>query len=122
MTEYRCVSCDKYPRGTTRAVRFDFQDGGPTFAETTTASEALELPLHFLDGVGSHNGRWWFNSSRNKTLHHWSGSGSISSYPWVAWGQSLSCWEDEDGPDLLWSLTEGTGDRVVFAVEQADYS
>lgn len=123
MTEYRCDdSCDNYPTGTTRAVRFDFQEGGPTFAGTTTASEALEVPLHFLNGAGSHNGRWWFNSSRHKTLSYWSGEGSLTTYPWVSWGQSLSYWEDADGPDLLWSLTEGEGFRAVFAVKQAGYS
>lgn len=122
MTEYRCEDCTEYPTGTTRAVRFDFEESGPTFAESTSASEALEVPLHYLNGVGSHNGRWWFNSSRHKTLSHWSGSGDLSTYPWVSWGQSLSYWEDEDGPDLLWSLTEGEGFRAVFAVKQGDYS
>ncbi|MGP9539627.1 hypothetical protein ACT3SP_16625 [Brachybacterium sp. AOP43-C2-M15] len=122
MTEYRCEDCEEYPTGTTRAVRFDFQEGGPTFADTTTASEALEVPLHYLNGVGSHNGRWWFNSSRHKTLDHWPGEGALTTYPWVSWGQSLSYWEDEDGPDLLWSLTEGEGFRAVFAVRQDGYS
>jgi hypothetical protein len=125
MTEYRCDGsgdCGSYPTGTTRAVRFDFQEGGPTFASSTTASEALEVPLHFLNGVGSHNGRWWFNSSRHKTLSYWAGEGALTTYPWVSWGQSLSYWEDADGPDLLWSLTEGKGFRAVFAVKQAGYS
>ena len=122
MTEYRCEDCTDYPMGTTRALRFDFQEGSPTFAASTTASEALEVPLHYLNGVGSHNGRWWFNSSRHKTLDHWPGTGELTTYPWVSWGQSLSYWEDEDGPDLLWSLTEGEGFRAVFAVEQGDYS
>ncbi len=118
MTEYRCEDCDDYPTGTTRAVRFGFQAGGPTFAGSTTASEALEVPLHYLNGVGSHNGRWWFNSSRHKTLSYWPGEGALTTYPWVSWGQSLSYWEDADGPDLLWSLTEGEGFRAVCAVKQ----
>lgn len=122
MTEYRCEDCDDYPTGTTRAVRFGFQAGGPTFAGSTTASEALEVPLHYLNGVGSHNGRWWFNSSRHKTLSYWPGQGALTTYPWVSWGQSLSYWEDADGPDLLWSLTEGEGFRAVFAVKQGGYS
>lgn len=122
MTEYRCEDCDDYPTGTTRAVRFGFQAGGPTFAGSTTASEALEVPLHYLNGVGSHNGRWWFNSSRHKTLSYWPGEGALTTYPWVSWGQSLSYWEDADGPDLLWSLTEGEGFRAVFAVKQSGYS
>ncbi|WP_226831950.1 hypothetical protein [Brachybacterium sp. FME24] len=122
MTEYRCVGCDTYPEGSTRAVRFPFADGGSRFAATTTATEALEVPVHYLNGVASHNGRWWFNDSHHKTLHHWSGSGAMTSYPWVSWGQSLSYWEDADGPDLLWCLKEKEGDRPVFAVKQGDYS
>lgn len=122
MTEYRCVGCDTYPEGTTRAVRFPFAPGKTTFAATTAASEALAVPLHYLNGVGSHNGRWWFNDSHNKTLSYWSGSGDLVSHPWVSWGESLSYWEDENGPDLLWCLREEEGDRPVFAVEQAKYS
>lgn len=123
MTEYRCVGCDgDYPEGPTRAVRFPLAKGGDRFAATTTATEALEVPVHYLNGVASHNGRWWFNDSHNKTLHHWSGSGAMTSYPWVSWGESLSYWEDADGPDLLWCLTEKQGDRPVLAVKQGDYS
>lgn len=123
MTEYRCVDCDgDYPEGPTRAVRFPFAEGKHTFAGTTTATEALDVPLHYLNGVASHNGRWWFNDSHNKTLHHWSGSGAMTSKPWVSWGESLSYWEDADGPDLLWCLKEEKGDRPVFAVKQGDYS
>ncbi|MFC0673384.1 hypothetical protein [Brachybacterium hainanense] len=121
-TEYRCDSCPQYPGGTTRAVRFPFAPGTDTFAARTAATEALEVPLQNLNGVGSHNRRWWFNDSRRKTLHHWTGKGAMSSYAWVSWGQSLSYWEDPDGPDLLWSLREEVGDRTVFAVKQADYS
>ena len=36
------------------------------------------MPLHFLNGVGSHNGRWWFYSSRHKTLSYWSGEGALT--------------------------------------------
>lgn len=124
MTEYRCADCDNYPGGPTRAVRFPFAAGGTTFAPTTTASEALEVPLHYLNGVASSGGRWWFNqtNSTQKTLHSWPGDGEMVSFPWVTWGESLSYWPDENGPDLLWSLREGVGDRPVFAVEQADYS
>ncbi|MGP5036239.1 hypothetical protein ACTXKE_15065 [Brachybacterium alimentarium] len=46
----------------------------------------------------------------------------MTSYPWVSWGESLSYWEDADGPDLLWCLKENEGDRPVFAVKQGDYS
>lgn len=124
MTEYRCPDCADYPNGTTRAVRFPFEAGETTFAEHTTASEALEVPLHYLNGVASYDGRWWFSqtNSTQKTLHSWPGSGQMASFPWVTWGESLSYWQDENGPDLLWSLREGVGDRPVFAVEQADYS
>ena len=124
MTEYRCADCDNYPGGPTRAVRFPFEPGGTTFAPSTTASEALEVPLHYLNGVASWGGRWWFNqtNSTQKTLHSWPGEGEMVSFPWVTWGESLSCWPDENGPDLLWSLREGVGDRPVFAVRQADYS
>lgn len=123
VTEYRVTEeGGQFPTGTTRAVRFPFAKDSTRFAEKTTATEALAVPLHFLNGVGSHNGRWWFNDSHNKRLHYWSGSGAMSDEPWVSWGESLSYWEDEDGPDLLWCLQEGVGNRTVFAVEQGDYS
>ncbi|GAA1487315.1 hypothetical protein [Brachybacterium sacelli] len=122
MTEYRCTDCD-YPGGTTRAVRFPFAPDSTRFAATTTATEAFEVPLHNLNGVGSYDGTWWFNSSNSthQTLYAWSGSGEMTSHDWVNWGESLSYWKDEDGPDLLWSLREETGDRPVFAVAASDY-
>ena len=36
-------------------------------------------------------------------------------------GESISYWEDDTNPDLLWTLQEGVGNRNVFAVEQAAY-
>lgn len=45
----------------------------------------------------------------------------MTSHPWVNWGESISYWPEEDGPDLLWSLREETGDRPVFAVGAEDY-
>ncbi|GAA1487316.1 hypothetical protein [Brachybacterium sacelli] len=122
MTEYRCTDCD-YPAGTTRAVRFPFAPGSTKFASTTTATEALEVPLHNLNGVASFDGTWWFNQSNstNRTLHAWSGSGEMTAHPWVNWGESLSYWQDPNGPDLLWSLREETGDQPVFAVGAEDY-
>ncbi|WP_446666308.1 hypothetical protein [Flexivirga sp. B27] len=123
MTEYKCptnVTC-KYPKGTTRAIRFPFASGSTKFAATTKASQALNTPFHYLNGVASHNGRWWFNDSHDQKLFYWGGSGSVSSYKWVKWGESLSYWEDATGPDELWSLQEGKGNRNVFAVKQASY-
>lgn len=124
MTEYRAAKeGESFPAGTTRAVRFPFAKDSTHFAKTTTASEALAVPIHYLNGVASHNGRWWFNSSRYKTLSYWPGSGPLHVHEeWVSYGESLSYWENEDGPDLLWSLQEGVGHRTVFAVEQADFA
>lgn len=73
MTEYKCPkgsNCN-YPKGTTRAVRFPFAKGSTKFAtgRRTYASQALNPHLHHLNGVGSHNGRWWFNNSHDKKLY-----------------------------------------------------
>jgi hypothetical protein len=72
MVEYTCASgCASYPNRAARAIRFPFASGATTFAATTTASEALQLPWYNLNGVASHNGRWWFNSSGAKKLYYW---------------------------------------------------
>jgi hypothetical protein len=124
MTEYTCSSgCTSYPNRAPRAVRFPFASGATTFAATTTASQALQLPWYKLNGVGSHNGRWWFNSSGDHRLYYWTPSAGSSSYGWVGGGESISYWEAPGSePDLLWSLQETRGHRNVFAVEQATYS
>lgn len=122
MTEYTCASgCTGYPNRAPRAVRFPFAPGATTFAPTTTASQALRLPWYRLNGVASHNGRWWFNSSGARRLYYWTPASGPHTYSWVSAGESLSYWEDPAGPDLLWSLQEGVGHRNVFAVEQASY-
>ncbi|GGB43600.1 hypothetical protein GCM10011492_38240 [Flexivirga endophytica] len=123
MTEYKCpttVTCN-YPKGTTRAIRFPFASGGAKFAAKTYANQALNTPFHYLNGVASHNGRWWFNDSHDKKLFYWGGSGAVSTYDWVSSGESISYWEDATGPDELWSLREGLGHRNVFAVNQGSY-
>ncbi|MGW4379313.1 hypothetical protein [Kitasatospora sp. NPDC004531] len=123
MTEYTCESgCTKYPNRPPRAVRFPFAAGATTFAATTTATEAMQLPWYKLNGVASHNGRWWFNSSGQKQLYYWTLAAGPSTYAWVGGGESLSYWEDATNPDLLWSLQETTGNRNVFAVTQSTYS
>jgi hypothetical protein len=122
MTEYTCSSgCTSYPNRAPRAVRFPFASGLTTFAASTTASEALQLPWYKLNGVASHNSRWWFNSSGDKKLYYWTPAAGPSSYAWVSGGESISYWEDTDDPDLLWSLQEPVGHRNVFAVNQASY-
>jgi hypothetical protein len=121
MTEYTCASCTNYPQRAPRALRFPFASGATTFAATTTASQALQLPWYNLNGVGSHNGRWWFNSSGAKKLYYWTPSTGSHTYSWVGGGESLSYWEDASGPDLLWSLQEPSGHRNVFAVTQSTY-
>lgn len=95
---------------------------GLPFAASTTASEALRLPWCGLNGVASHNGRWWFNSSSGRTLYYWTPAGGAYSYPWVGGGESISYWEAAGSdPDLLWTLQEGVGLRNVFAVRQGSY-
>lgn len=123
MTEYTCSSCDSAPNASPRAVRFPVAEGGDTFAEKTIASQALELPFYYLNGVASHNGRWWFANSHDKDLYYWGGSGQPTKHDgWVSWPESISYYEVEDGPDLLFTLQEGVGNRTVFAVAQADYT
>ena len=122
MTEYTCQSgCTDYPNRQPRAVRFPFASGATTFAAATTASQALQLPWYNLNGVASHNGRWWFNSSGAKQLYYWAAASGAHTYGWVGGGESISYWEDDTNPDLLWSLQEGVGHRNVFAVQQASY-
>jgi hypothetical protein len=123
MAEYTCRSgCTAYPNRAPRAVRFPFVPGTTTFAATTTATQALQLPWYRLNGVASHNGRWWFNSSGARQLYHWSPGTGSHTYGWVGGGESISYWEDTTGPDLLWSLQEPVGHRNVFAVRQASYT
>ena len=122
MTEYTCSSgCDSYPNRASRAVRFPFAAGLTSFAGSTTATEALQLPWYNLNGVASHNRRWWFNSSGAKKLYYWTPAAGSSTYNWVTGGESISYWEDTTNPDLLWSLQEPIGHRNVFAVEQGSY-
>lgn len=122
MTEYTCQSgCTSYPNRAPRAVRFPFASGATTFATTTTASQALQLPWYNLNGVASHNGRWWFNSSGQKKLYYWTPTAGPDTFSWVSGGESLSYWEDSAQPDLLWTLQETKGNRNVFAVDQDAY-
>jgi hypothetical protein len=122
MNEYTCASgCTDYPNRAPRAIRFPFAAGATTFAASTTASEALQLPWYKLNGVASHNGRWWFNSSGSKQLYYWAPATGSHTYGWVGGGESISYWEDTTNPDLLWSLQETVGHRNVFAVTQATY-
>ena len=123
MVEYTCSSgCTAYPNRPSRAVRYPFAAGATTFATSTTASQALQLPWYNLNGVASHNGRWWFNSSGAKKLYYWTSAAGPHTYSWVSGGESISYWEDDTNPDLLWSLQETVGHRNVFAVEQASYA
>ena len=124
MTEYTCQSAcgAKYEVRPPRAIRFPFAAGSTTFAPATAASEALQLPWYQLNGVASHNNRWWFNSSGDKRLYYWKPGATATSYPWVSGGESISYWEDPDNADLLWSLRETPGARDVFAVKQGSYS
>lgn len=121
MAEYTCNGCSTYPDRSPRAVRFPFASGATTFAANTTATQAMRLPWYNINGVGSHNGRWWFNSSAAHKLYYWKPSGGAQTFGWVGGGESISYWEDPDGPDLLWSLQETVGHRNVFEVKQATY-
>ncbi|MGV9301045.1 hypothetical protein [Amycolatopsis sp. NPDC003676] len=122
MTEYTCkADCTDYPNRPPRAIRFPFASGATTFAASTTASQALQLPWYNLNGVASHNGRWWFNSSAQKQLYYWTPTAGPATHAWVSSGESISYWEDPKDADLLWSLQEGAGNRNVFAVKQASY-
>jgi hypothetical protein len=121
MAEYTCSSgCTAYPNRASRAVRFPFSSSG-IFAANTTASQAVQLPWYKINGVASHNGRWWFNSSGAHQLYYWTPSAGSHTYPWVSGGESISYWEDDTQADLLWSLQETQSHRNVFAVKQASY-
>ncbi len=120
VTEYTCQSCDSYPNRKPRAIRFPFAANG-LFAANTTASQALQLSWYNINGVASHNGRWWFASSGQKQLYYWTPSAGQATYSWVSGAESISYWEDTTNPDLLWTLQEGVGNRNVFAVRQASY-
>jgi hypothetical protein len=122
MTEYTCqADCTAYPNRAPRAVRFPFASGATTFAATTTATEALRLPWYNLNGVASHNSRWWFASSGAKKLYYWAPATGSATFNWVGGAESISYWEDATEADLLWSLQETVGHRNVFAVGQASY-
>jgi hypothetical protein len=122
MVEYTCASgCTSYPNRAPRAVRFPFAAGATTFAATTTAAQAMQLPWYNLNGLASHNNRWWFANSSGRRLYYWAPAAGAHSYPWVGGAESISYWEDSTNPDLLWSLQEGIGHRNVFAVQQASY-
>jgi hypothetical protein len=123
MAEYTCQSgCTSFPNRAPRAIRFPFVAGATTFAASVTATESLQLPWYNINGVASHNGRWWFNSSASKQLHYWTPSAGSHTYSWVGGGESISYWEVAGSdPDLLWSLQETPGHRNVFAVKQATY-
>lgn len=122
MTEYTSKSGGKYPTHAARAVRFNFANGSTRFAGTAGASQALRMPIYNLNGVASHNGRWWFNDSSTHKLYYWTPGKSLVSHNWVSSGESISYWEDSKGADLLWSLQEHQGNRNVFAVKQGSYS
>ncbi|HEY8371140.1 MAG TPA: hypothetical protein VIL00_00180 [Pseudonocardiaceae bacterium] len=109
----------------TYAVRFPLDPNTHRFTVSSDglvhATQALSVPYVGVQGVVSHNGRWWFASSREKQLHYWVPGSAARTYSWVSWCESLSYWEDPNKPDLLWSLRENAGDRSVFAVEQQYY-
>jgi hypothetical protein len=130
MAEYDCVPgtrssvCSAANDHPTRTVRYPFLPesiGGGRFASTTVASQALQLPWYKINGVTSHNGRWWFNSSGDKKLYYWTPSAGSTAYTWMSYGESMSYWEEPDGADLIWTLRELEGGRDVFAFKQASY-
>ncbi|MET0133508.1 MAG: hypothetical protein ABW215_07930 [Kibdelosporangium sp.] len=121
VTEYTCQSCADYPNRAPRAIRYPFASGTTTFAATTTANQALQLPWYNINGLASHNNRWWFASSGQKQLYYWTPSAGSTTYGWVSGAESISYWEDTTNPDLLWTLQEGVGNRNVFAVLQGSY-
>ena len=87
VAEYTCQSgCTAYPNRAPRAIRFPFAPGATTFAASVTATEALQLPWYNVNGVASHNGRWWFNSSAAKQLHYWTPTTGSHTYAWVGGG------------------------------------
>lgn len=119
-TEFTCSSCTKYPQRLPRALRFRFTSTG-VLPSSATANQAVRLPWYGLNGVASHNRRWWFASSAYDRLHYWTPSAGAKTFGWVDGAESISYWEDPTRADLLWSLTEKTGARNVFTVRQATY-
>ncbi len=119
-TEFTCSGCSSYPRRLPRALRFRFTSAG-VLPSSATANQALRLPWYGLNGVASHNRRWWFASSTYDRLHYWTPAGGAKTFGWVDGAESISYWEDATAADLLWSLTEKRGARNVFTVRQAIY-
>jgi hypothetical protein len=85
------------------------------------ATEALSVPYVHVQGVVSHNGRWWFASSSDKELYYWVPGGAATAHSWVSYCEGLSYWADSTNPDMLWTLREQEPDRQVFAVQQQYY-
>jgi LVIVD repeat-containing protein len=109
-----------------RAVRFPLDSATHKLKTGTDglvhATEALSVPYVHVQGVVSHNGRWWFASSSDKKLYYWVPGSAAVAHAWVSWCESLSYWEDPNTADLLWTLRENQGDRNVFAVNQGSFS
>jgi hypothetical protein len=119
--EYTCVDCKGFPNHAPRAVRFPIPTATEMFPLIEPSTEVLQLPWYHLNGVASHNGRWWFTSSARHTLYYFQPDAGCNGYEWVNGGESLSYWESS-GDDLLWSLMESKDNRNVFAVRQETYT
>lgn len=72
-----------------RAVRFPLD---PTSHQLVVggdgvvhATEALSVPYLHVQGVVSHNGRWWFASSSDKALYYRVPGSAATSRAWVSW-------------------------------------
>lgn len=85
MPEVCAITGAQYCGDGAGAVRFPVAEVKDPIAEKTTASQALELPFSYLNGVASHDGRWWFANSYDKYPYCWGGSGEPTRHEgWVS--------------------------------------
>ena len=90
-------------------------DSGRLAGADLWPSEAHYMAQSHVQGGLARDGDFYLSSSRPAgaagELYVLPGGGKSSTHPWVDTPEDLM----RDG-DLLWSLSEGTGERVVFAV------
>jgi hypothetical protein len=96
---------------------------------TELASEAITVPLQYMQGITSHNGNWWFvTNDSNVDGHHDSSltfwhdgdTTEITNY-WLESGEGITYWPDASNPDLLLGVRELHGYRGVFTQPQEYY-
>ncbi len=104
-----------------RVVRWEL-DATTRLPAASTAIDALSTNIMRMQGVTSRNGKHYFASSNGASagfLRSWdSASATVRKAGWVIGAESLSYWGGS--PDLIWTCTEHTNQRVVMAARVSD--